>query len=100
MAKIDWNSSSNFIFNQVRAFNPSPICFTMLNNEPFKIYECKVVDMAGEPGTILSLDKELIVACKDKAISLLSIQKAGGKQMNVVDFLRGSKLSVGDKLGV
>ena len=100
MAKIDWNNDSVFIYNQVRAFNPSPICYTTLNGEPFKIYGCKIVDFTGNPGEILSVDNELVVACKDKSLSLLSVQKAGGKQMSAVDFLRGNKLSVGDKLGL
>ena len=100
MAKIDWNKDSQYIYNQVRAFNPAPVCYTTLNGEPFKIYQCKVSNLAGNPGEILSVDNELVVGCKDKSVSLLTVQKAGGKQMNVVDFLRGNKLSIGDKFGL
>lgn len=100
MAKIDWNKDAQSIYNQVRAFNPAPVCFTTLNGETFKIYKCKVVDATGGVGEIISVDNEIIVGCKDKAISLLVVQKAGGKQMNVIDFLRGNKLSIGDKFGL
>lgn len=100
MAKIDWNKDSEFIYNQVRAFNPAPVCYTTFNGEPFKIYQCKVSNLVGKPGEVLSVDNELVIGCLDKSVSLLTVQKAGGKQMNVVDFLRGNKLSIGDKFGL
>ncbi len=95
LAKIDWNDSAENIVNKIRAFNPAPVAFCMLGGNPFKIYKAKVVDMSGECGKVLKCDNELIVACKDKAVSLLNVQKAGGKPMNIADFLRGNKFDVG-----
>ena len=40
-------------------------------------------------------DNQLVIGCGDKSLSLLKVQKAGGKPMLIQDFLRGNKLHVG-----
>ena len=51
----------------------------------------------GEAGSVL--DDALTVACGSGAVRLLRLQKAGGKPMLADDFLRGTKVSVGTRLG-
>lgn len=96
MAKINWQESAVKIYNQIRAFNPAPVAFTTFENNPFKIFESKVINLNGQPGTILKADNELVIACGEGALSLLKVQKAGGKPMYACDFLRGNKLAVGE----
>ncbi len=98
MAKIDWNDTAINIVNKVRAFNPAPIAFATFENNPFKIYSAQVYSMKGRSGEILKADTELVVGCIDGSVSLKIVQKAGGKMMNIADFLRGNKLVVGEKL--
>ena len=95
MAKIDWCDDAENIVNKIRAFNPAPIAFCTFEGNPFKIYSAKVCDMKGECGKILKADKELIIGCNNGAVSLLTVQKAGGKAMPIQDFLRGNKLEIG-----
>lgn len=94
-ALIDWDKSAEQVFNQVRAFNPSPMAYTFYKGEPFKIIECKVVEGVGNPGEVIDSDKKIVVACKTGAISLLTVQKAGGKPVNAKDFLLGNKIEKG-----
>ncbi len=98
MAKIDWNDSAKNIVNKIRAFNPAPIAYATFENNPFKIYSAETSSMKGKVGEILKADKELVIGCADSSISLKVVQKAGGKMMNVADFLRGNKLAVGEEL--
>lgn len=98
-AEIDFNDSAERVVNTVRAFNPSPIAYTYLNGEPFKVYDAEIADGAGEPSIVIKADKELIVATGNGAVKLLVVQKTGGKAMPAADFLRGAKLSSGVKLG-
>ncbi len=98
-ALIDWTSSAEKIYNQIRAFNPAPIAFTTLNGLPFKIYSATIVDYSGKPGEIIENNKRLIVACGSKALSLEKVQKAGGNAMQASDFLRGNSLEIGSILG-
>ena len=95
MALIDWSDSAKDIYNKIRAFNPAPIAFCMLFNEPFKIHSAKVVEGKGKPGEILCSKDELVIACGEAALSLLTVQKAGGSVMNIKDFLRGNKFELG-----
>ena len=97
LAQIDWNKSAEEIYNQIRAFNPSPIAFTLFNGEPFKIFSASVEQGEGAAGEIIRADNKLVIACGKGAISLEKVQKAGGNAMNITDFLRGNKFSAGDK---
>ena len=99
-AKIDWNNSANDIFNQIRAFNPSPCAFTIVDGQPFKIYSATIKEISGNPGEVIKVDDELIVGCGKGSLSLIKVQKAGASAMDVSDFLRGSRLKVGDKFGI
>lgn len=98
-AFIDWSNSAEDIYNQVRAFNPAPIAFTLYNGQPFKVFECEVVDFNGNAGEVLSSNKELIVACGKGAISLKTVQKAGGNKVSARDFLLGNKIEKGFVFG-
>lgn len=98
-ALIDWNYSAEKIINKIRAFNPFPVAYTFLNGLPFKIYKAEKCDFNGKPGTVINSENRLIVATGSGAISILTVCKAGGKIMNISDFLRGNPIAVGDILG-
>lgn len=96
MANIDFSKSSEQVVNQIRAFNPSPIAFTFLNGEQFKIYKAKKTNGKGKVGEIINSTDKLVIACGVDAIEVEIIQRQGGKPLNVKDFLRGNKLVVGE----
>lgn len=95
MAKIDWNKTNEQIFNQIRAFNPSPVAFTLYKGEPLKIYSASLSNSSGKAGEILRADNILEIACGKGSIIIEKLQKAGSKQMIAKDFLLGNKLIVG-----
>ena len=97
LAKIEWTDSAENIFNKIRAFNPAPVAYCSLDGQPFKIYQAKVVNGNGRAGQILQADKNLIIACGSGALSLEIVQKSGGKQMAIKDFLLGNKFNVGEE---
>ena len=96
MAKIDWTKSAKSVVNQIRAFNPMPTAFTMFEGNPFKVYNAIESDLVGEAGKVIKADNTLIIGCGEKSVELQVVQKAGGKPMNIADFLRGNKISVGE----
>lgn len=97
-AFIDFNENAQDIVNKVRAFNPSPIAFATLNGEPFKIYKAEVCAQKGEVGKVIKSDVELIIGAKDFSVKLLTVQKFGGKAMDIKDFLRGNKIELNSYL--
>ncbi|MBQ3115705.1 MAG: methionyl-tRNA formyltransferase [Clostridia bacterium] len=95
-ALIDWTESAEKICNKVRAFNPAPVAYCMLNGLPFKVYKAEIAHLKGEAGKILRADSELIIGCGDGSVALKIVQKAGGNAMQIGDFLRGNKFTVGE----
>lgn len=98
-ALIDFSKSAKSVVNLVRAYNPSPVAFTFLNDQPLKIYRAKESNGVGEPGTVINVDGCLEIACGTGSVKILQLQKAGGKPLAIKDFLLGNKLEIGSRLG-
>jgi methionyl-tRNA formyltransferase len=97
-AKLDWAQSSERLALKVRAYNPAPGAWTLLNGEPLKIWQAMAVPGRGAPGTVLESGPDgLVVACGAGALKITELQKAGSKRMPVGAFLTGSGLP--DALG-
>jgi methionyl-tRNA formyltransferase len=52
---------------------------------------------AGAPGTVL--DDRLTVACGEGAVRILELQRAGRQAMQADEFLRGTNVAAGTRLG-
>jgi methionyl-tRNA formyltransferase len=55
-----------------------------------RFLRCEMTDGAGAPGALL--DDRLTVSCKDGAIRILELQRAGKAPMKASEFLRGKPL--------
>jgi len=100
--EINWNMGSKQIYNKIRGLNPWPVSFTYLDQEVFKIWWAEPIEVTHqqEPGTILKIEKDkLWIATKDGAIDLKEVQPSGKRKMDIISFLQGTKLTVGDKIG-
>jgi methionyl-tRNA formyltransferase len=100
-ALIDWSKSAAELDRHIRAFNPFPGAQALFGGQTVKIWQAKPVDAKGENGTILAIDRSiLVVACGDGALAIGELQKAGGKRLPVQQFLAGHPLQVGDRFGL
>ncbi|MDF1780746.1 MAG: methionyl-tRNA formyltransferase [Alcanivoracaceae bacterium] len=89
-AEMPWQLSARALANKVRAFNPWPVAWSMLNEQPIKIWHAEASDGRGHPGDIISVDPHGIeVACGEGSLRLLTVQLPGKKAMAVSDLLRG-----------
>ena len=93
--KIDFNMSTEVLERKIRAFNPFPAMFFEYNGERFKVLRAKVCDEHGVAGTILQADNKLVIACADKALEVLEIQRQGKRPMFTEELLRGFKFETG-----
>lgn len=104
-ALIDWSKSAPEIDRQVRAFNPFPVASTTLDGVPLKIWAAQLepadrCDPGAVPGELLMADRRgVVVACGSGALAITELQKAGGKRLQVAQFLAGHPLSPGACLG-
>jgi methionyl-tRNA formyltransferase len=70
----------------------------LFGGQTVKIWQARPVDAEGEKGTILAIDRSiLLVACGAGALAVSELQKAGGKRLPVQQFLAGHPLKVGDR---
>jgi len=94
--KIDWNNTSEKIYNFIRGLNPYPAAWTMLNGKVLKIFSSKII-LAREtaiPGTILTDNKTYLhIATINGLLELSELQLEGKKRIKTEEFLRGYNFS-------
>ena len=101
-AEIHWEEGSKEIYNKIRAFDPFPGTFTFLRNNLIKIVPSRLGNNTheSEPGTIIEVEKKIIVACgKQTTLEIVSLQKPGKKIISAIEFLNGTKIMIGEKFG-
>ncbi len=95
--RIDWTRDAAGLDRQVRALNPWPGTYAMLDDIVLKVLAAMPEAGAGTPGSIL--DDRLLVACGSGALRLLRVQAPGRAAMDAAAFLRGHRLVPGAALG-
>lgn len=96
---INWSSDSHTIHNLVRGTYPWPAAYTFFEGVKLKITKAIPENGEGEAGTVLIASPKdgLVVACGRGALRVLRLQEAGGKEMNVCDYLRGHDVGKGQR---
>ncbi|MBZ5759855.1 MULTISPECIES: methionyl-tRNA formyltransferase [Rhizobium] len=99
--RIDFHKSAADVHNHIRGLSPAPgAWFEMeISGKPERIKVLAsemVAGGEGVAGTVLSDD--LTIACETGAVRLTRLQKAGGKPLAALDFLRGTPIPHGTRL--
>ena len=90
--KLDLNRSAIELERTIRAFNPWPGSYVMLDNQALKIIEASVIEPEnGQIGEILKENDHLIIRCGQKSLDILKLQMPGKKVMTSKEFLNGNK---------
>ncbi|SKA36921.1 methionyl-tRNA formyltransferase [Consotaella salsifontis] len=100
-AEIDFSAPAAAVKGRINGFSPAPGAYTSADfgagPERLKLLRACVETGAGAPGTLL--DDRLLIACGEGAVRVLELQRAGGRPVSAEDFLRGTKLPAGARLG-
>lgn len=93
-AQIDWTLTAVQLARNVRAFNPWPVAFFLLNEQKIKVMGALNVaeqtQPSAAPGTILAADKSGIsVQTGDGVLKLTHLQPPGKKPQTAADLLNG-----------
>ncbi|MCR5747692.1 MAG: methionyl-tRNA formyltransferase [Lachnospiraceae bacterium] len=102
MGLIDWNKKASELERLIRALDPWPCAYTMINGKTLKIWKASVKDGSSEesPGTVIEVTKdEVTVACGEGELILKEVQMEGKKRLTVHDLLLGNRIEAGDRLG-
>jgi methionyl-tRNA formyltransferase len=93
-ARIDWNKPAREVLRHAHGLSPFPGAWCVMEIEGeqlrVKILRCEMADGSGVSGDVL--DDHLAVACKEGAIRILELQRAGRQPMKAEKFLRGTPL--------
>ncbi|MDU3895210.1 MAG: methionyl-tRNA formyltransferase [Enterobacter sp.] len=93
-ARIDWSLSAAQLERCIRAFNPWPMSWLMIDEQPVKVWKASVINgnASAEPGTISDASKNGIqVTTGEGILNLESLQPAGKKAMSAQDLLNSRR---------
>jgi methionyl-tRNA formyltransferase len=99
--RIDWARPWQQVHDHIRGLSPFPGAWFEMAGEgaPVRVKVLRTTPGAGAgaPGTVL--DDRLTVACGDGAVRILELQRAGRQAMKADEFLRGTNVAAGTRLG-
>jgi methionyl-tRNA formyltransferase len=97
--RIDWGRPWRDVHNHIRGLSPFPGAWCEIAGEGGRIKVLRTTrgEGRGVPGTVL--DDQLTVACAEGAVRILELQRAGRQAMKAHEFLRGSRIAAGTRLG-
>jgi methionyl-tRNA formyltransferase len=89
-ARLDFTRPASELERIVRAFDPWPVADAQIGGERLRIWSAQALDRppGAPPGSVLGGDREgLAIACGDGVLRLLSVQRPGGRQIAIGDYL-------------
>jgi methionyl-tRNA formyltransferase len=99
-ARINWNKPSAVIHNQIRAYNPKPVSWTVFRGSTVRIRKSVIFREGGvtlSPGEIIIHQKRrLLAGTEDQPIEILSLQPENKKNMDSSAFINGYRPVPGD----
>ena len=102
MGNINWADASEKISKLVCGMNSWPLAYTYYKGEMMKVISARLGDDGekGEAGEILAYEKGkgLKVQCGKGTLYITRIQFAGGKKLDVDEYLKGHSLEIGEIL--
>jgi methionyl-tRNA formyltransferase len=102
---IDWNKPSQQVHDFVRGLSPSPCAWTMVDRKILRIYRTSIGESAElltgrKAGEIVDVRPDrVLVRTQTGVIALEEVQQEGRKRMGISEFVRGTSLNIGERLG-
>jgi methionyl-tRNA formyltransferase len=95
--QISFVSKVEEIERQIRAFAPKPGAWSTFKGNRVKFLRAKMNPaVSGNPGEVLSTSP-LLVAGKDGALIIHSLQEAGKRVMTSEEWVRGARIQIGER---
>lgn len=91
---IDFHRPAEEIVHQIRGLSLEPGATILVRDTKIKVFQAKVIPDTSDyqPGTVLSLKKQVLVKAQDHAVSLDLILVPGKKMLPAKDFVNGQKI--------
>ncbi|HET9717550.1 MAG TPA: methionyl-tRNA formyltransferase [Pseudolabrys sp.] len=95
--RIDWSRPWKQVHDRIRGLSPSPGAWFEIDGIRVKVLRSTRGAGSGTAGTIV--DDKLTVACGEGSVRLVHLQRAGKQPMSSEEFLRGTPLPAGTRVG-
>jgi len=99
--RVDFAKPAREVHNHMRGLSPFPGAWFEAEIggkvERIKVLQSELASGSALPGTVI--DDNLAIACGSGAVRVIRLQKAGGKPLSADEFLRGTPLIHGMKVG-
>ena len=96
-ARIDWDRPAADVDCHIRGLSPFPGAWFEADGARVKALFSRIADGEGAPGEVLTADGRLVVACREGAAELVTLQRSGKRAQGAEAFLRGFSVSPGDR---
>lgn len=97
-AELTFSKGAAQEYDRFRAFTPAPGAFLRTAGGLLRLHAARRSDATGEPGTLLAVAPEPVVAFDGGALRLREVQPEGKRRMPGRDWANGARLKVGDSL--
>ncbi len=93
-ARLDWSLPASQLERCIRAFNPWPMSYFLIEDQPVKVWQANVIagQPEAQPGTLIAATKNGIqIATSEGILNILQLQPAGKKAMSAQDILNSRR---------
>ncbi|MGA2413322.1 MAG: methionyl-tRNA formyltransferase [Candidatus Sulfotelmatobacter sp.] len=98
---IDFSRPAGEILNRMRGFQPWPGAYTKFRGKTLQVWQAAAVERSLPVAELKVEGDHIFVGCgADTGIEILELQLEGKKRSSAADFLRGYRVSSGEKLGL
>ena len=100
--RMNFSRPASELFNRLRGFKPWPGAFTTFRGKTLQVHRAQPVESRGAlaPAAIAVEGTRLLAGCGDgTALALIEIQMEGKRRMTAQEFINGSRLKTGERLG-
>ena len=98
-ARIDWSQPHDSVIDLIRALDPEPGAWTLLEGTRLKVFKASPADGTLAPGAISIDGGRLVVGTGSTPVVLDEVQPATKKRMGGGDFARGLHLAGSSRMG-
>lgn len=93
-ARINWNSTTEQVFNVIRAMSPNPLAWTQCQNKRLVVERATPVEGDyGRPGLVSVVNGEVIIATGNGGILIEQVIPEGKRAMLASEWARGARLA-------
>lgn len=89
--KIDWDKTSQEIYNLYRGLTPWPGVWTIWKNKRLKLLSVKPSEMNAHIGQIVVEHDNIFIGCSNGSIKVLKLQLEGSSAVDAKTFLNGHR---------